>query len=292
MSNDLSHEIEKLSELERALESDAAASPPDTSEPNLTPASPAVSSVTHEPGETDNDGEEEGDGKVMSVIEHLDELRTRLLRSIFVLLIALAVSFYFGKPIIQFLEAPAGNITFQALSIEEPLFVYCKIAFYAALVVSSPYLLFEIAGFIGPGLRRNERRVLAPIIIGGPLLFCVGALFCYYFVLPPMLNFFGSFGVGVSPVQQRLDYYISLVTTLMLYMGLCFQMPIVLFALSLAGLVNSRQLLSFWRYAVVGSSVLAAIITPDPTVFSMLIVWAALVGLYFSTILLMKIFRR
>lgn len=237
--------------------------------------------------------EHQGPGeKVMTIVEHLDELRGRILRSLLVFVIALAVTFYFGKEIIRFLELPAGNITFQALSIEEPLFVYCKVAFYAALVITSPYLLFEISAFIAPGLKSNERRVLAPIVFGGPLLFITGALFCYQFVLPPMLQFFGSFGVGISPVQQRLDFYVSLVTMMMLYMGLCFQLPLVLFALSLAGLVNSRQLLSFWRYALVISSVVAALITPDPTVFSMVIVMAALVGLYLITILLLKLFGR
>lgn len=230
--------------------------------------------------------------KVMTVVEHLDELRTRLLRSLLVFVVAFAVAFAFGKEIILFLESPAGNITFQALSIEEPLFVYCKVAFYAALVLAAPYCLFEAAAFVSPGLKAHEKKILVPIVLGGPALFLTGVLFCHKFVLPPMLSFFSSFGAGVSPVQQRLDFYISLVTTMMLYLGLCFQLPIVLFALSLAGIVNSRQLLSFWRHALVISSVVAAVITPDPTVFSMLIVMGALVGLYFITIALLKLFGR
>ncbi|MBX9572890.1 MAG: twin-arginine translocase subunit TatC [Candidatus Obscuribacterales bacterium] len=235
---------------------------------------------------------EDGDGKVMSVVDHLDELRNRLIRTLIVFVVAMAVTFSFGKEIIQFLEKPAGKMTFQALSIEEPLLVYCKVAFYAALVLVAPYILFEISAFVAPGLRRNERKLIAPIVLGGPLLFVAGAAFCYFLVLPPMLGFFTSFGVGISPVQQRLDFYISLVTTMLFYMGICFQLPIVLFALSLAGIVNSKQLMAVWRYAVVGSSVAAAIITPDPTFISMVIVWAALLGLYFFTIGLLKIFGR
>lgn len=133
---------------------------------------------------------------------------------------------------------------------------------------------------------------MTPIVLGGPILFLLGALFAYYLVLPPMLAFFTSFGTDIAPVQQRLDFYISLVTTMLFYMGLCFQLPVVLFALSLAGLVNSRMLLRMWRYALVVSSVAAAIITPDPTIFSMLIVLAGLIGLYFSTIVLLKLFGR
>ncbi|MBX9685767.1 MAG: twin-arginine translocase subunit TatC [Candidatus Obscuribacterales bacterium] len=235
---------------------------------------------------------EEGDGKVMTVVDHLDELRGRLIRSLAVFSISMALCFAFGREIIQVLEKPAGAMQFQALSIEEPVLVYLKVSFYAALALASPYLLYEISAFISPGLKAKERRILAPIIIGGPALFVSGVVFCYYLVLPPMLSFFNAFSTPIAPVQQRLDSYISLVTTMLFYMGICFQLPIVLFALSLAGLVNSRQLLSFWRYAAVASSVVAAIITPDPTVISMLIVMGALIGLYFFTILLLKVFGR
>ena len=248
--------------------------------------SPAI--IDEEPVEK----QEESDGKVMSVIDHLDEMRVRLIRSLLVFGLAMVVAFIFGKDIIVFLEMPAKGMHFQALTIEEPVLVYFKVSFYAALMLAAPFLLWEISAFVSPGLKRNERQVLAPIVIGGPLLFLAGAFFCYQFVLPPMLSFFNSFSGPIAPVQQRLDYYISLVTSMIFYMGICFQLPIVLFALSLTGLVNSKQLMGFWRYAFVGASVVAAIITPDPTVISMLIVMFALLALYFSTILLLKLFGR
>ncbi|MBX9724604.1 MAG: twin-arginine translocase subunit TatC [Candidatus Obscuribacterales bacterium] len=260
--------------------------------PETVPAKFPMSAVESSGEESVEYTEPEPDGKVMSVIDHLDELRTRLIRSLAAFAVSMAVCFFYGKDLIRILEVPAGNMKFQALSIEEPVIVYCKVAFYAALALVSPYLLYEICAFIAPGLKTNERKILAPIVIGGPLLFLIGGVFCYYFVLPPMLFFFNSFAGGLAPVQQRLDYYISLVTTMIIYMGICFQLPIVLFALSIAGIVNSKQLLSVWRYAIVGSSVVAAIITPDPTVVSMLIVMAALVALYFFTILLLKVFKR
>lgn len=240
----------------------------------------------------DDDDHEEDDDKVMSVIDHLDELRTRLLRALGVFALAMGISFYYGREIIQILEIPGKGMQFQALSIEEPIMVYFKVSFYAAIALSAPFWLYEVAGFIAPGLKKKERQVLAPVIIGGPLLFALGAVFAFYFVLPPMLAFFTAFSSPIAPVQQRLDYYISLVTTMIFYMGICFQLPIVLFALSIAGIVSSRHLIAVWRYAIVGSSVLAAIITPDPTVISMLIVMAALVALYFFTIILLKLFGR
>lgn len=232
------------------------------------------------------------DGKSMTVIEHLDELRWRILRSLGYVGVAFLFALLFTKDILKFLERPAGDIQFQALSIEEPLIVFFKVAFYISLIAASPLILFEIARFVGPGLTGKEKRILAPVVIGGPILFCLGAAFGYFCLLPPMLHFFNSFGQGVSPIHQRLDFYISLVSSILLYMGLCFQIPIVIFALSMAGLVNSGQLLKIWRFAVFGAALIAAVITPDPTAFSMLLVMAALNGLYFISVILLKLFGK
>jgi sec-independent protein translocase protein TatC len=236
--------------------------------------------------------ETEAPEKIMTVVEHLDELRTRIIRSLVVFGIAFGVALFYGKQFVVFLEQPAGGISFQALSLEEPLLVYFKISFYAAVALAFPWILWETAQFIGPGLKPNEKKVVAPVVLGGPILFLCGAAFAYYLVLPPMLHFFTSFGQAMSPINQRLDFYISLVTTIMLYMGLCFQLPIILFALSFTGLVNSRMLMKVWRYAIFTAAVVAGIITPDPTAFSTLIVMTALVALYFFSVLLMRIFGR
>ncbi len=107
-----------------------------------------------------------------------------------------------------------------------------------------------------------------------------------------MMHFFTSFSAGVTVINQRLDFYISLVSSILLYMGLCFQLPIVLFALSFTGLVDSDKLIKYWRYAVFGASVVALVITPDPTAFSMFMVMGALIGLYSITVVLLKIFGR
>lgn len=228
----------------------------------------------------------------MSLVEHLDELRVRIIRGVSYVCIAFLASLFFCKNVMRFLQAPAGNITFQALSLEEPIVVFFKVGFYMALVLASPFILLEICRFVGPGLTRKERRVLMPFVLGSPFLFICGAAFAYYCLLPPMLHFFGSFGAGVTPINQRLDFYISLVTTIMMYMGLCFQLPVVIFALSFTGLVTSTQLIKIWRWAVFGSSVVALIITPDPTAFSMLLVMGALIGLYSISVVLLRLFGR
>lgn len=233
-----------------------------------------------------------GEEKLMTVVEHLDELRGRIIRCLIVIGLAFLAALWLAKDAVRILEAPAGNISFQALSLEEPLLVYFKVAFYIAVVLALPYVLFEASLFVSPGLRKEERKMLVPIVVGGPILFIAGAAFAYKFILPPMLFFFGSFGQGITPIHQRLDFYVSLVSSILLYMGLCFQLPIVLFALSFTGLVSSGQLLKVWRYAIFAAALVAAIITPDPTAISMLIVMAALTGLYFLSVGLLKLFGR
>lgn len=271
-----------------AADSGAAEETPDAPLPVIAEEEPWVG-IDDQPEEEED---EDQPGTVMTVIEHLDELRTRILRGLGSFVVTMALALWVGKDVIVWLEKPAGNMQFQALSLEEPVIVYFKVAFYLAVVMASPFILGEFAGFIWPGLKKREKQVLMPIIIGGPLLFVAGALFAYYLALPPMLFFFNSFGQAVAPIHQRLDFYISLVLSVMLYMGLCFQLPIVLFCLSFAGIVNSRQLLKVWRYAIVVCSMVAAVVTPDPTVISMLIVMVALVSLYFGSVLLLRLFGK
>jgi len=234
----------------------------------------------------------DGEGHVMSVIEHLEELRMCIIRSFFAVLAGISIALFFGKDILRILKAPAGNIQFQALSLEEPILVYLKVSFYSGIVIAAPFILNEICRFVSPGLTKSEKKVVLPVIVFSPLLFFSGAAFAYFCVLPSMLHFFASFGEGVIQVNQRLDFYVSLVSSFLLYMGLCFQLPLVICALSFTGLVTSKHLLKFWRYAIFAAGILAAVVTPDPTAFSMLVTMAALVALYGLSIILVKFFGK
>ncbi|MDZ4832993.1 MAG: twin-arginine translocase subunit TatC [Candidatus Melainabacteria bacterium] len=238
------------------------------------------------------DGDEPEEPGAMTLVEHLTELRDRLVRCLAYVGSAFALALYLGRYIIEFLQRPAGDMKFQALSIEEPLIVYFKVCFYASLIIASPFILSEVSRFIAPGLTKKERQIVTPALVGGPVLFVMGAAFAYYCLLPTMFHFFNTFGQGIAPIHQRLDFYMSLVASILLYMGLCFQLPIVLFALSFTGLVTSNQLIKIWRYAVFAASLVALVITPDPTAFSMLLVMGALVGLYTISVLLLKLFGR
>lgn len=242
---------------------------------------------------SDNETEpKDGEGHVMSVIEHLEELRMGIIRSFLAVVIGCSVALVFGKDILRILKMPAGNIQFQALSLEEPILVYLKVSFYSGLVLAAPFVLNELCRFIAPGLTKKERKIVLPIVVCSPLLFFAGAAFAYFCVLPGMLHFFASFGEGVIQVNQRLDFYISLVSSFLLYMGLCFQLPLIICALSFTGLVTSHMLLKFWRYAIFAAGIVAAVVTPDPTAFSMLVTMAALVALYGLSIILVKFFGK
>ncbi len=249
-------------------------------------------SVENQEFEQEENEEEDVEPGSMTLVEHLGELRDRLVRCLLYVGVGCGITLSFGKQIIDFLQQPAGPMQFQALSIEEPLLVYFKVSFYAGLVLSSPFILLEVSRFIAPGLTNKEKRIVTPALVGGPVLFVCGAAFAYYCLLPTMFHFFNTFSGGIAPIHQRLDFYMSLVASILLYMGLCFQLPIVLFALSFTGLVTSNQLIKFWRYAVFGASCVALVITPDPTAFSMLLVIGALVGLYAISVILLKLFGR
>ncbi len=232
----------------------------------------------------------DGEGHVMSVIEHLEELRMCIIRSFFAVVAGLSIALFFGKDILRILKIPAGNITFQALSLEEPILVYLKVSFYAGLVIAAPFILNEVCRFISPGLTAKERKLVLPVIISSPISFLSAEQHLHTFAcFPACCIFFTSFGEGFVQVNQRLDFYISLVSSFLLYMGLCFQLPLVICALSLTGLVTSHHLLKFWRYAIFGAGVVAAVVTPDPTAFSMLVTMAALVALYGLSIILVKV---
>ena len=126
----------------------------------------------------------------MSIVDHLDELRTRIVRCVIYITLGVLVGLCLAKTILRILEAPAGNISFQALSMEEPILVVMKVAFYAGLILASPLVLFEICRFVAPGLTSKERQILMPIVIGSPLLFICGAAVAYFFLLSLNAPFF------------------------------------------------------------------------------------------------------
>ena len=215
--------------------------------------------------------------KPMPLVEHLAELRRRLLYALGGVLVLFIVSFYFAKDIFNFLVQPfvdlqgdeARRLIFTAM--HEQFFTEVKLAFFTAIFLGFPLLAGQAWKFAAPGLYRNEKRAFIPFLVLTPLLFFSGGAFVYYIVMPVAWEFFAGFeqtaaeGIAAIELEPKVNEYLSLVMRLMLAFGLCFELPILLLILLRAGLVTIAGLRRFRRYAIVCAFVAAAILTPpDP----------------------------
>jgi sec-independent protein translocase protein TatC len=237
--------------------------------------------------------------KPMPLIDHLMELRTRLLWSVGAFVIAFAVCYYFSTQIYGFLARPLANILFEQgggdrrmifTALYEAFFTYLKVAFFGATFFSFPIWATQLWLFVAPGLYRSEKRAVLPFLVASPFLFLLGAALAYYFIFPLAWHFFISFetpaGAGSVPIQleAKVSEYLSLVMHMILAFGIAFQMPVLLTLLCKVGILNVDSLRKGRRYAIVGMFVLAAIITP-PDVISQIGLAIPLILLYEISIL-------
>jgi sec-independent protein translocase protein TatC len=204
----------------------------------------------------------------MSFLEHLDELRKRLLYSVIALVVAFLVCWNFAPQIFDWLEKPilhllpAGEkLAFTRLT--GPFFLYMKVAFLAGIFLASPVILWQLWSFVSPGLYSRERRYAAPFIIFATLFFVGGGYFGYRVVFPMACQFFLDMGKEFKQVIT-IDEYFGLASKMLLGMGLVFETPILIFFLSRIGIVTPGFLLQKFKYAVVLIFIIAAVITPTP----------------------------
>jgi len=212
------------------------------------------------------------------LLEHLIELRSRIIKTMIMIIVFFIFFYIFADNIYNFLVKPYANavageegrrLIFTAL--HETFFTYIRVAIFASLFVSLPFLLIQLWIFIAPGLYKNEKNVVLPYLLATPILFILGSALVYYLIMPLAIKFFLSFesigGNGALPIQleAKVNEYLSLIMRLILAFGLCFQLPVALTLMARVGLVSSEGLKKNRKYVMVGVFAVAAILTPpDP----------------------------
>jgi sec-independent protein translocase protein TatC len=225
----------------------------------------------------------------MTLMEHLEELRSRLLASVIAVVICIIACFAVVNRIVALLEVPAQGVTFLQLAPGEYFFVSVKVAAYSGLLLATPFLLYQIARFVLPGLSVKERKLLGPVVLGSSLLFVAGLVFAYYLLIPAALNFFIRYGEGVVDQAWSIDRYFEFVLLLLFSTGLAFQVPILQALLGALGLVTAEQMFKGWRYVVLGAVVAGAILTPSTDPLTQSLLAGAVTFLYLFGILLVKL---
>jgi sec-independent protein translocase protein TatC len=250
------------------------------------------------------DDEADLDASKAPLLDHLVELRNRLIHSILAFLIAFITCFFFAEIIYNFLAQPLADALADqpgrrmiATALQETFLTYVKVGAFGALCLAFPFMAFQLWLFIAPGLYRHEKGAFLPFLVMTPVMFITGASFVYYILMPMAIRFFLGFeapgGNGSLPieVEARVSEYLGLVMTLIFAFGLCFQLPILLTLLGKVGIVTSDGLRSARRYAVVGVFVLAAIVTP-PDVISQLSLAVPLILLYEVSVWLVRMIEK
>jgi len=232
------------------------------------------------------------------LLDHLIELRRRLLWSLAALVVAFGGCLYFARPILGFLVAPlkaAGQVTIINTAVTGGFIVELKVAFFAALMLAFPVIANQLWQFVAPGLYRKEKRALLPFLLATPVLFIAGASMAYFIAIPVALKFLLGFQGELAGVTQQalpeVNEYLKFVMQFIFGFGLSFLMPVLLMLLEHAGIVTFEQLRGAWRYAVVGAFAISAVLTP-PDVGSQLLLAIPLVALYFLALVAIWFTRR
>jgi sec-independent protein translocase protein TatC len=217
--------------------------------------------------------------------EHVDALRRSLLRSVIVIAIMTAVSFTFVDPLMEALARPlpGGVEGLQTIAPTEGIGTIMRVSLLAGLAFAMPWIIAEIYLFVAPGLMPKSRRSMALAIPVASVLFLAGMAFTYFVMLPPAVQF--MFTLGDFQSAWRPEAYFGLVTSLMFWIGVSFQMPLLIYALAAVGLLKARQLVQQWRWAIVIIAVIAAVITPTIDPVNMALVMAPMILLYGLSIL-------
>jgi sec-independent protein translocase protein TatC len=229
--------------------------------------------------------------KEMPFLEHLEELRWRLIRSIGALGVGMIICFVLAKFILNILTYPATRLDppliFQFLKVQGMLIVYIEIGFFGGLMLALPYILNQMWGFVAPGLKDGEQKYFFPLIFSATFLFVMGVLFAYYVILPFALNFF----IGLAPsninANIAIDFYIGFAIRLMFLFGVVFELPVVSYFLAKIGLITPEFMRKYRRHSIIFIFLVAALLTP-PDPITQTILGIPLIFLYEFSIFIVR----
>jgi len=214
--------------------------------------------------------------------EHMEELRQRIFLLFGIILALTCLAFIEVKDLVKILELPIQNVKFFQISPGEYFISTIKISFYTGLLFSSPFIIMQLILFLLPGLTKNETKVILPLLLSSLILFGLGLAFSYYTLIPAALNFFLNYSEEVIEPFWSFDQYFEFILVLFYSTGLAFQIPIIQILIGLLNIVSAKQMLSAWRYVILMSTILGAVLTPSTDPLTQLLLSLAILLLYFS----------
>jgi sec-independent protein translocase protein TatC len=250
---------------------------------------PGVKKSPVTPPDKSVEPEEDGHELRMSLLDHILELRNRLVKASIAFGIGTIIGLAITEPVFYFLLVPLRSIgitTLATLAPTDSIVNFLRVSLLIGAIISIPMVTYQLLMFIVPGLTKKERRIVLSSLPAVSGLFLVGVAFAWVILIPPALQFLGGFQPELFKANWTADQYLGFVTALLFWMGVAFQTPLIFFVMSLLGFVGPGTLVKQWRSAVVGSAVAAAIITPTVDPVNLFLVMGPLLGLYVFSIFL------
>jgi sec-independent protein translocase protein TatC len=228
--------------------------------------------------------------KEMSFLDHVEELRRRIINSLIAILIFSIVAYFFSERIIDFLAKPVSQVYF--MSPTEAFSIRIKLSIILGIFAASPVIFYQLWKFVVPGLIDKERKIILPAVLFSTFFFLVGASFCFFLVLPTGIKILLGFGTEKLTPLLRIGDYISFIAYMTLAFGAVFELPVISYFLGKLGIISSRTLAKGRRFAIVAILILAAALTPGPDVFSQLMLAVPLYTLYEASIFVLKVTQK
>lgn len=236
--------------------------------------------------------EEDVEGGNLTILEHLQEARKRLMICAAAVGIGLIAGAFLANPTLEWMKGPGeSRVEDFELIFTQPLeywTTFFRVMLLLAITFAMPVMVWQFLAFVGPGLTRNEKKWAYPIVLGASFMFVAGCAFAFYIELPPALNFLLDGGDIAKPLIS-VKSYVDFVTRLMLVTGLVFETPFLVMGLAKVGLVTSRKLLGWWRFAIVGAFIVSAIVTPSIDPITQVLVAVPMIVLYFVGIAMARL---